>query len=190
MLMLLTLTLTAYSQHYVTKFLGIPVDGSKSEMIRKLKAKGFQSTIDNDVLKGEFNGTNVNVSFGTNKNKVWRIAVWNEVPYDEQNARLHFNKLCEQFSNNHKYFAVENDPIPEDEKFAYEITVNNRQYEATFLQLLSGVDPSSLSEEQLARYKEDCLHRIVWFTIKNIGLSYTLYLYYENGYNQANGEDL
>jgi len=30
-----------HAQHNVTQFLGIPIDGSKSEMIRKLIAKGY-----------------------------------------------------------------------------------------------------------------------------------------------------
>lgn len=40
--MLLISSLFIYAQQDVTKFLGIPVDGSKSEMIQKLKAKGIR----------------------------------------------------------------------------------------------------------------------------------------------------
>ena len=40
-LMLFTVSIAMYGQREVTKFLGIPVDGNKSEMIRKLKEKGF-----------------------------------------------------------------------------------------------------------------------------------------------------
>ena len=54
--MLLISSLFIYAQQDVTKFLGIPVDGSKSEMIQKLKAKGYTSSpLDKDVLVGEFN---------------------------------------------------------------------------------------------------------------------------------------
>ena len=50
----------------VTKFLGIPVDGTKLEMINKLKAKGFKiSPYNKDVLTGEFNGYDVNVHIVT-----------------------------------------------------------------------------------------------------------------------------
>lgn len=36
----------------VTRFLGIPVDGTKAEMIQKLKAKGFTSNAyDSNTLK-------------------------------------------------------------------------------------------------------------------------------------------
>ena len=38
---LLAFSLAMYAQKDVTKFLGIPVDGTKSEMIKKLKEKGF-----------------------------------------------------------------------------------------------------------------------------------------------------
>ena len=40
-LMLLLLSISIYAQQNVTKFLGIPVDGSKTAMIQKLKEKGF-----------------------------------------------------------------------------------------------------------------------------------------------------
>ena len=73
---LLVFSLAMYAQKDVTKFLGIPVDGTKSEMIKKLKEKGFTSTLyDKDVLEGEFNGVDVNISVVTNNNKVYRIFV-------------------------------------------------------------------------------------------------------------------
>ena len=40
----------------VTKFLGIPIDGSKAEMIQKLKEKGYTYNSKFDCLEGEFNG--------------------------------------------------------------------------------------------------------------------------------------
>lgn len=68
--------MSMYAQSDVTKFLGIPVDGFKPDMIRALKAKGFVSSItDKDILEGEFNGTQVNVYTATNNNKVYRIMV-------------------------------------------------------------------------------------------------------------------
>ena len=65
--MALMLSAVAFSQKDVTKFLGIPVDGSKSAMIQKLKAKGFESSVyKSDILEGEFNGAEVNVFIQTN----------------------------------------------------------------------------------------------------------------------------
>ena len=52
----------------VTKFLGIPVDGYKPAMIEKLKAKGFRSMPNTDILEGEFNGTEVDM---LTKKSVW-----------------------------------------------------------------------------------------------------------------------
>ena len=120
----------------VTQFLGIPVDGSKSEMISKLKAKGFQSTATNpEVLEGEFNGYDVNIHIGTTNNKVSRIMVADANPISETDIRIRFNSLCEQFNNNPKYASLEEDPrISEDEDISYEMTVNNKRYQAIFYQ--------------------------------------------------------
>ena len=47
-------SIVLHAQEDVTKFLGIPVDGSKSEMIQKLKAKGFTNTSsEKDILEGD-----------------------------------------------------------------------------------------------------------------------------------------
>ena len=39
-----------YAQKTVTKFLGIPVDGTKTAMIQQLEAKGYQYNSTMDVL--------------------------------------------------------------------------------------------------------------------------------------------
>ena len=133
----LTMGLCAQSEEQkVTQFLGIPVDGSKSEMISKLKAKGFQSTATNpEVLEGEFNGYDVNIHIGTTNNKVSRIMVADANPISETDIRIRFNSLCEQFNNNPKYASLEEDPrISEDEDISYEMTVNNKRYQAIFYQ--------------------------------------------------------
>lgn len=84
------------AQTDVTKFLGIPVDGNKSEMIRKLKTKGFKQSPDvADVLIGKFNGTDVNVYIVTNNDKVCRIMVWDKNTINETDIRIRFNVLCE-----------------------------------------------------------------------------------------------
>lgn len=58
--MLLVFSFAVHAQKDVTKFLGIPIDGTKSEMIKKLKEKGFtESVLGDDVLEGEFNGVDV-----------------------------------------------------------------------------------------------------------------------------------
>ena len=59
----------------VTKFLGIPVDGSRSAMEKKLSQKGFNYNPNSEYFEGEFNGKKVNVGIVTNKEKVWRIFI-------------------------------------------------------------------------------------------------------------------
>lgn len=59
--MLLTFSIIVHAQQDVTQFLGIPIDGSKTEMIRKLKEKGYRNDPTTDALVGEFNGAKVNV---------------------------------------------------------------------------------------------------------------------------------
>ena len=63
---------SAFSQNTI-KFLGIPIDGTKREMIDALKVKGYTYNSVYDVLQGEFNGEDVNISVQTVNNMVWRI---------------------------------------------------------------------------------------------------------------------
>lgn len=81
--MLLFVSMTATAQKEVTKFLGIPVDGTKSSMIQKLKAKGFKYNDRLDYLTGEFNGVSVRVYVVTNNNRVWRIMLQDLYPSSE-----------------------------------------------------------------------------------------------------------
>lgn len=122
----------------VTKFLGIPVDGTKSQMIQKIKAKGFTYNQKQDRLKGKFNGRDVYVSVVTNKNKVWRIMVQDVVPSSETNIKIRFNELCRQFAENEKYVPQNltgNYEIESDEDISYNITVRNKRYEAGYFQM-------------------------------------------------------
>ena len=93
-IILVLASICAYAQKDVTQFLGIPIDGSKSDMIQKLKAKGFRVDSYNDVLEGEFNGIDVNVYIVTNGDKVCRIMVCDANPVDERSIQIRFNNLC------------------------------------------------------------------------------------------------
>lgn len=214
--MLLVLAISSHAQKSVTTFLGIPVDGTKSEMIRKLKSKGFNDNpYIKDGLTGEFNGREVNISIATNNNKVWRIFVYDTKSTDETNIKIRFNELCRQFWNNKKYMALAREAsdyiIPEDEDIAYNMTVNKKRYEAAFCQLLTPEEAKSLmltqyTQEQLDSFDEETYkeklgnifdssieiltNRMVWFTISEYLGDYRIALYYDNIYNQANGEDL
>ena len=92
-----------YAQKDVTEFLGIPVDGTKQQMIENLKAKGFVYDSKEDLLSGEFNGEDVSISIQTQGNKVWRVVVIDKIPRDETQIKIRFNKLVRQFENNESY---------------------------------------------------------------------------------------
>ncbi len=132
-------------QKEVTKFLGIPVDGTKSEMIRQLKSKGFTLiSSDSDVLKGEFNGYEVYVYTVTNNRKVYRIMLADINNCDEVDIKIRFNNLVEQFENNPKYKDLSwiSQRIPDDEDISYEMSVNNKRYQAAYYQKLYRFDSS------------------------------------------------
>lgn len=196
-----------HAQNDVTKFLGIPVDGTKAEMIRKLKAKGFVSSrLGNDMLEGEFNGEKVYLSVVTNNRKVYRVMVTDVVDRSETDIKIRFNNLCRQFEENPKYGAGSglDQTISDDEKISNEMILHSKRYQAAFYQVSqSDVESflkSKYTEEQLANPTEEMRSalwdfiskRSVWFMI-NKGLGYGEYhisIYYDNGYNQADGEDL
>lgn len=131
--------MTAYAENDVTKFMGIPVDGTKQEMIQQLKAKGFQrSTKEPNDLEGRFNGSDVYIAIVTNGDKVRRIVIRNKYPLGERDVQIEFNNLCYQFDANNKYTPAKDINeflIPKDEDIRYEIAVHDKRYEAIFYQI-------------------------------------------------------
>ncbi len=212
--MLFIIPVTIYAQKDVTQFLGIPIDGSKSEMIQKLKAKGYTvSAYKKDVLEGEFNGTDVNIHIVTNNNKVCRIMVADANSVGETDIRIRFNKLIEQFQSNKKYLplpesSISSYIIPNDEDISYEISVKSKRYEALFYQKTSDYDDLVIESANL--YKKENLNdadkerlnvilkkmvnesmkKSVWFMISDSYGKYSISIYYDNEYNRANGEGL
>ena len=138
LMLMMFFSLMANAQKDVTKFLGIPVDGYKAEMKKKLVDKGFTYNARNDCFQGEFNGYDVNVYIATNSNKVWRIMVCDAHSCGEGDIKIRFNHLCSQFSRNKNYFhmdSVEKDfIISENENISYEMTINNKRYQASYYQ--------------------------------------------------------
>ena len=132
----LVFSFSLIAQKDVTRFLGIPVDGSKSEMIKKLKEKGFVSSeLDKDILEGEFNGTDVYIHVVTNNNKVYRVMVADRFGLNESDIIIRFNRLCSQFENNGKYCYFGDYKISDDEDLSYEMLVNNKRYQASYYQM-------------------------------------------------------
>lgn len=198
----LILSAAMHAQNDVTKFLGIPVDGTKAEMIRKLKAKGFVSTGVDGTLEGEFNGQKVYVSVVTNNRKVYRVAVADATERSETDIKIRFNNLCRQFNDNPKYGSGSDQTISDDENISNEMILHNKRYEAAFYQVskseMDSFLKSTYTEEQLANPTDEMRSvfvdfiskRSVWFMIDGKYGKYRILMYYDNGYNQADGEDL
>ena len=188
-LFLLVASLTVDAQD-VTKFLGIPIDGTKSEMIQKLKGKGFTYNSSKDCIEGRFNGKDVTIGIVTNNNKVYRLAVFDKNFVNESDIKINFNNLCNQFSKNDKYCSLYDDQtIAEDENISYGIRVRNKRYEAHFKQKL---EYSVNLEDENSVYSalENLDNKSVWFMIHEHYGEYRILMFYDNGYNQPNGEDL
>ena len=191
LLAMIAISASVFAQKEVTKFMGIPVDGSPTEMIKKLKAKGFttdeyymrdvkQGLIDLDgmeVLTGHFNGERVQVLLLVEQNKVWRICLIDKVSRDETQIKIRFNTLVRQFENNDKYVPLSDEQtIADDEDISYEMTVKNKRYKAVFAQ--KGEDGTVDAK------------RVVWFTISQVSNGYRISMFYDNQYNEADGSDL
>lgn len=191
--LLLLAVMAASAQKEVTEFLGIPVDGKKSKMIKKLEAKGFtKNPYVENKLSGEFNGKNVDVYVVTHNNKVCRIMVYYVRGLDEDDIKVQFNVLCRQFKNNKKYVGRAEE-LSDEEDISHEMTVNHKRYEAYFYQSLTGRGlPEELDDAGFEEIVKNVMNRSVWFMInedKGDG-SYDILIYYDNEYNKANGEDL
>lgn len=173
-LFLSVMTFAAIAQDNNTiKFLGIPVDGNKKEMISKLQAKGYEYDTSSDALFGEFNGINVIISVQTVNNRVWRIAIVDaNMNSDEANIKIRFNRLFEQLSNNGKYEVADGSTLGEKEDISYEMLVHKKRYDASFT------------------FKDKSIHGIVWYMIAEQYGKYGIVMFYENLDNAANGDDL
>lgn len=175
---LLMLSLSVFAQRQVTKFLGIPVDGSRTDMIEELKDKGFTEEKYGDGLEGQFNGKDVSIYVQANNNKVWRIIVTYLNNLDKEQIKMQYNRLINQFYNNPRYKVVNAEGLTSKDDIYQEVSINKKQYQASFRQL-----PDDKNIEK----------RAVWFTINeepNKFQKYSIVIYYENRYNEANGEDL
>ena len=170
--LLINIAITGFAQNTI-KFLGIPIDGTKQEMITSLKAKGYVYNSYQDCLSGEFNGNSVNISILTVNNRVWRIAVIAAETRDEVNIKFHYTQLMQQFLANGKYIYVGGNTPKDSDNLSYEIRVNKKRYDAYF------------------RLIDTTINGMVWYTIAEDGYGkYRMCIFYENHNNKANGDDL
>lgn len=218
MMIAMMISFSSFAQNKdVTKFLGIPVDGTKTEMKQKLIAKGFvpKKMGDLEWLEGEFNGTDVRAFIVTNNNKVWRIMLADKNRVDEAQIKIRFNILVSQFENNKRYIPLDKYTLSDEEDISYEMTVHNKIYAAYYSQNpdFENIDTKvqiaikeKYSAEELKNPSEtikkdiaDITDQItfdefsmkpVWFRIVSYNGEYYISMYYDNEYNHANGEDL
>ena len=216
---LMMLPVAVFGQNDVTTFLGIPVDGTKTAFIQKLKAKGFISCPNYD-LNGKFNGRDVYIDVQTNNNKVCRVVVEDQQFQNDVDIAIRFNTLLRQFRNNAKYieFPVPNEMIEDGTDMYHEIRVKNKRFQASFYQRPNNVDPEDKAKAQSLQdkiekmkengsesafssftevlgdlsglYEKYLKYKLVWFMIDEQFGKYKIALFYENGHNMANGEDL
>ena len=163
MMIAMMISFSSFAQNKdVTKFLGIPVDGTKTEMKQKLIAKVFvpKKMRDLEWLEGEFNGTDVQAFIVTNNNKVWRIMLADKNRVDEAQIKIRFNILVSQFENNKRYIPLDKYTLSDEENISYEMTVNKKNYDALFYQVpnMEKVDTLALQKkvrnELLSKYTE------------------------------------
>ena len=168
------MTIAAIAQDSNTiKFLGIPVDGTKKEMISKLQAKGYKYDAYSDNLFGEFNGTDVIIYIQTVNNRVWRIGIVDaNADNEEANIKHRYNRLFKQLSNNGKYEVYAGSTLGEEEDISYGMAVLNKRYEVSFT------------------FKDKSIHGRVWYMIEEEYGKYSIIMFYENLNNEANGDDL
>lgn len=206
--MFFSLSVYAQSASSPISFLGIPVDGSKTNMINEIKKKGFDLIKTNngeEVLVGEFNGRMSEIYVATNRNKVFRVMVAYADYVTESQIKINYNNLLQQFQNNEKYVGLEeNHLIPDEEDISYEMDIHNKNYDASYWVKPTPTDEvieelkkatKEMSEEEASLYVVkkyfEMMNGVVWFRIFEDGIDkYNIAIYYDNLLNKSNGEDL
>ncbi len=195
LLMLMTLSMSAQNDN-VIKFMGIPIDGSKSEMISKLEEKGFVTVEgirriedaekelerlggeitggkmrENDkeyFMNGYFDGKQCTLVIIAYKSKVYKMVVAFEDSYTNKiHAFTSFNYYAEKLQN--KYYDENNFYKPLD--YSDELKLDADYFNMFFdREKMGGVT----------------LH----ITYPKSNMEYHIILDYLNANNMPNGEDL
>lgn len=175
LLLLLLFSVPSFAQDCVTKFMGIPVDGTKEEMVSALEKKGFKNY--GEYLVGEFNGRENSIAVVTNKGEVYCVDAI-DGKLDDITVVRRFNNVFSMLKNNPKYSYIEGELIPSGEDVGYNILVKNHVYEAYFQQIENNSDGPLICG-------------IVRVHIDQVSVSeYMLIISYYNMNNYPNGEDL
>lgn len=175
LLLMLLLSVPSFAQDCVTKFMGIPVDGTKEGMISALENKGFMR-LNEDGLLGDFNGERSMVVVRTNKERVCAVVVTPILSIDKSSVSLVFNTLFSQLDNNPKYKWFRGKKISDKEDVDYEMSVHDKLYSAWFFQV------------------DDCFEQVqnkrVSLTVNRVDGGFCVVISYINGGNLSYGEDL
>lgn len=172
----LALVNISYAQKDITKFMGIPVDGNKYEVVDALLEKGFEYDTSQDNwtrLTGFFNGAKSDIYVNTNKNLVSRISVIDSNTYSESQIINRFNNLVIQFANNKNYISDEYEKylIPQNEDISYEMICHNKNYEAIFYQ-----KPDTIDIKEHSSYLSDLSDEEISNMVNNLIQTDSLYL--------------
>lgn len=133
-MLLMFLTLTSYAQD-VIDFMGIPIDGSVSEMMAKLKEKGFRKTDKSGTLEGLIDDTPVQLDIHVSKDKIYEICIRFDVEDDKAQIVQCVNNLVGKFKDNPKYKEVQSDMITEDDLAESKLKKEYLGYYAYFMQI-------------------------------------------------------
>ena len=138
------------SNNGTLKFIGIPIDGPKEQLIEKIKAKGFRSSPYREGLLGQFNGQTVEVEVLDNHGTAYCVCV----AFPGTSAymvRTEYNALLEQFLCNDKYLPVKSyEKIPEDVDFSFGIAAFNEKYRPSF----AYISPDIFTKDEAKKLRE------------------------------------
>ena len=131
---LLSLNLFAQTSDHILRFLNIPIDGKRSDMITAIKKRGFEDDTYYPSYVGVFNKHLSLVNIETGKNgKVYRIFIVDYQPRSKKEVIKQYNKLVLQFKNSEKYIELnDNSLIPDDENLYCEMQINKNNYDSYF----------------------------------------------------------
>lgn len=133
----ITLTATALAGINTPRFLGIPVDGPKTEMIKKLVDKGYKYNEKEDYLTGFYFGSPVYIFVQTVQDQVSRVIVYDIKEHDEHEIKDRFNMVYDKFDSSTRYATPQQAGarISDREKLAYEMRQHKKFYKAVFNQI-------------------------------------------------------
>ena len=145
------LPFTILAQNNSTHFLGIPVDGPKSEMIEKIKDKGFTYYVAEDYFTGYYYGYPVYLFVQAERGVVNRIIVYDIPQRSEKDIKKRFNAICHGFEKNNRYASLNEKSvkIPKKENLHHEITVHKKKYIALYNQIRTTKEDSLAIQKAL-----------------------------------------